>query len=105
MIDHELAAVLHSAPLPVGFLLGRGGHLPVTVGADAVGGGPYFHGVVHGLTLWDQAERDHRAEMPPGVIDLTGQGAFQVRFGEAGDPIVDFPEGAGTESESAQPSY
>lgn len=98
LIDHELAAVLHSAPLPDGFRLGRGGHLPVTVGADATGAGPYFHGVVHGLTLWDQAERDHRAEMPPGVIDLTGQGAFQLRFGEAGDPVVDFPDGLGTES-------
>ncbi|MEM9474129.1 MAG: Hint domain-containing protein [Pseudomonadota bacterium] len=86
--------------LPGAVSLGHGGHFPLVVGATAAGEAPFFHGMVHRVTLWDAPE-GRRKMTTRDVLDLSGQGAFQVQFpGDDGSPgYVDFPkaDGAGTD--------
>lgn len=83
--------------LPQSMSLGEGGQLPLVIGARAKGEAPFFHGAVHHVTLWDAPDARRRLSTRD-VLDLSGQGAFQVQFpGDDGAPgYVDFPKKDGT---------
>ncbi|MEO1154540.1 MAG: Hint domain-containing protein [Pseudomonadota bacterium] len=90
------AGPVMDAAIPGAVSLADGGHLPLVIGARSCGEAPYFHGVMHHVTLWD-TPGGRRPMTTRDVLDLSGQGAFQVQFpGDDGSPgYVDFPKETG----------
>ncbi len=71
--------VRHEVALPEGLTLQRPGGGTLVVGAGPRGQAPHFHGRVHKITLWDSPGAT-RPATHKDVLDLSGQGPFQVRF-------------------------
>ncbi|MEL6643702.1 MAG: Hint domain-containing protein [Pseudomonadota bacterium] len=83
---------LMDVALPQSMALAQGGRLPLVIGARAKGEAPFFHGAVHHVTLWDAPDARRRLTTRE-VLDMSGQGAFQVEFpkGDGQPGYVDFP--------------